>query len=508
MPATNLLVNVEPAETRVALVEDGDVTELYVERCHERSIVGSIYHGKVSRVLRGMQAAFIDIGLERHAFLQVADSVRPEDLEALTATGASDEELPTSLRVSKETPIGTILQAGQSVLVQVTRAPVGHKGPRVTSHISLAGRYLVHLPTLDQIGISRRISDEEERGRLRLDIEELRVSGGYIVRTVAEGKSREVLAREVEHLGRVWSAILERRAASPPPALVHADLDLALRTARDLLTDEVDRLVVDDEATFERIGDFIAHFLPEAIERTSLFEGDEPLFDAFGIEDKVQRALARVIPLPSGGTLVIDHAEALTAVDVNTGRFSGGKDLEETITRTNLEAVKELASQLRLRNIGGLIVVDFIDMERPGNRDKVYRALLDALKDDRAQTTVNQISDLGLVEMTRRGTNQSLARQFYEPCHYCDGTGQLKSKTTICCDVLRETKRKALLVRAAPLVVECHPEVAAMLVRDYRRPLEHLEQRFAIEIEVRAQPDFHVERFDIKGGGNHGQETA
>jgi ribonuclease G len=507
MPESTLLVNVEPAETRVALVEDGALAELHVERDADRSIVGNIYLGTVSRVMRGMQAAFIDIGLERHAFLQVGDSVRPGDMEARAAPGAPDEEQHGSLRISKQTPIGQVLQAGQDVLVQVTRAPSGTKGPRVTSHVSLPGRVLVYLPTLDQIGVSHRITDDVERQRLREVIESLRTGGGYIVRTVAAGKPREVLAREIEHLALMWSDILDRRSGLTPPAAVHSDLDLALRATRDLVNDDV-RLVVDDGDTFVRIESFVRKFLPEAAGRISLYEGHEPLFDAHGIEGLVQRALARVIPLPSGGTLIIDHAEALTAIDVNTGRFAGGRDLEDTITRTNLEAVAELASQIRLRNIGGLIVVDFIDMERAENRDKVNRALQEAVQRDRAHTTVNQISDLGLVEMTRHGTNQGLALQLCEPCQYCDGTGRLRSRATVCCDLLREIRRKAVLVRAPRLVVECHPEVAALLGREYHHPLAQLERRLATEIEVRDRPDFHLERFDITGGGKHGQETA
>ncbi len=509
MPTSELLINVEPAETRVALIEDGVVTELHIERSGERSIVGNVYSGKVSRVMRGMQAAFVDIGLSRHAFLQVSDSVRPEDLDALAATEAHDEVAHTSLRVSKETPIGKVLRPGQPVVVQVSRAPVGKKGARVTSHVSLAGRYLVHLPTLDQIGVSRRIEDEEERKRLRAAVEEVRSGGGFIVRTAAEGVSREVLIQDLNYLTRLWNMILEHWAESEPPALLHADLDLPLRAARDLMGSQTDRLMIDDQETFERIRTFASDSMPENTAKIALYQGDEPIFDARGIENEIHRALARVIPLPSGGSLVFDHAEALTAIDVNTGRFSGGKDLEETITRTNLEAVKELAYQLRLRNIGGLIVVDFIDMDQPANREKVNQALQEALKDDRVQTTAIRISELGLVEMTRKGTNQGLARQLFEPCFYCDGTGHLKSKTTICCEVLRVVRRRSLEIRAPRVSIECHPDVASLLERDHRTTLAEIGARYGKEIEVEARSDFHLERFDIKGGRRHGttQET-
>ena len=501
MPASELLVNVEPAETRVALLEEGLITELHMERRQVRSLVGNIYLGKVSRVLPGMQASFVDIGLGRHAFLQVGDTVRPEDLDALAASEDPEVDLPTSLRVSKQTPISKVIKPGQGVVVQVSRAPVGKKGARVTSHISLPGRYLVYLPTLDQIGVSRRIAGEEERARLRQIMDELRSSGGFIVRTAAEGMSKEVLAQDVDYLSKLWGEILERRAESKPPTLLRADLDLPLRAARDLLGGHIGRLVVDDRPTYERLETFTTRFLPDHTDKIKLYEGEEPLFDAFGIEEEVQSALTRTIPLPSGGTLVIDQAEALTAIDVNTGRFSGGKDLEETITKTNLEAVKEVAYQLRLRNIGGLIVVDFIDMESSDDREKVNQALEEALIEDRAQTTVVRISELGLVEMTRKGTNQSLARLLFEPCFYCDGTGHLKSRATVCCDILREIKRSGLELRVPRLVIECHPDIAESLTKEHREPLEELEQRLTKKIEVKASPDFHLERFDIKGEG-------
>lgn len=506
MPASELLINAEPAETRVALIEEGIITELHVERARNRSIVGNIYLGKVGRVLRGMQAAFVDIGLERHAFLQVTDTVRPEDFEALTHGDSSTEESSATRRVSKQTPINQVLQPGQQVVVQVSRAPIGKKGARVTSHVSLAGRHLVYLPTLDKIGISRRISDEAERKRLASIVSGLRTSGGFIVRTVAEGVSEEIIEKDVAYLMRLWADIVAVRDVAKPPALLHGDLDLVLRAARDLLGPHVERLTIDDVEAHARLRSFVTKFLPDQEHKIRLYEGDEPCFDAFGIEEEVQRALARIIPLPSGGSLVIDHAEALTAIDVNSGRYSGGKDLEDTITKTNLEAVKEVAYQLRLRNIGGLIVVDFIDMDRPANRERVNRALQEALRDDRAQTTAVRISELGLVEMTRKGSNQSLARQFLEPCFYCDGTGQLKSRVAICCDILREIKRRALELRSPGMIVECHPKVAEVLATDKElgEALRAIEKRFVKKVEVKQRGDFHVERFDIKGGSRHG----
>jgi ribonuclease G len=374
--------------------------------------------------------------------------------------------------------------------------------------VSIAGRHLVFLPTLDQIGVSRRIEDEEERRRLRDAVDSLRTTGGYIVRTVAEGVDKEVLARDIEYLMKAWEDVLEQRTSATPPSLLRGDLDLVLRGARDLLNAKVRRLVVDDGETYERVKRYAGVFFKDQVNKVTLYTGDEPIFDAFGIEEEVQRAMSRVIPLPSGGTLVFDHAEALTAIDVNSGRFSGGKDLEETITQTNLEAVKEVAYQLRLRNIGGLIVVDFIDMDRLANREKVNQALREALKDDRAQTTAVRISELGLVEMTRKGSNQSLGRQLFEPCFYCDGTGQLKSRTTISSSILREVGRKALELRSPSIVVECHPSVATVLTtqNELKEAIEAIESRFGRRVGVKAREDFHFERYDIKGGRKHGTD--
>ena len=333
MPASELLINVEPAETRVALVEDGIITELHLDRPANRSIVGSVPSGRVSRVLRGMQAAFVDIGLDRHAFLQIADTVRPEGLDGVSfqETVADGAAPSTSRRVSKHTPISQVVKGGQELIVQVSRAPMGKKGARVTSHISLVGRHLVYMPTLDRIGISRRIQDEAERRRLRAIVEELQPRRGSHRTHGGGGSRRGGPGRGPEILKRLWNDILSNRAAETAPSLLYGDLDLALRAARDLLGSSIGRLVVDDSETYERLQFFVAKFSPDQAEKLALYAGEEPIFDAFGIEEEVQRALARVIPLPSGGSLVIDHAEALTAIDVNTGRIPGGKDLEETI---------------------------------------------------------------------------------------------------------------------------------------------------------------------------------
>ncbi len=507
MPASALVINVEPAEMRIALIEDGIITEFLVERTKSRSIVGNIYNGRVGRVMRGMQASFVDIGLDRHAFLQVGDTIRSEDFDMLSLSDAGDNASGTR-RVSKSTPIGKVLKAGQSVVVQISRTPIGRKGARVTSHVSIPGRRLVFLPTLDQIGVSRRIQEDKERRRLRAIVDNLRSNGGFIIRTVAEGASVDDLASDVEYLTKLWADILASRQYKPAPFLLYEDLDLPLRVARDLFSGSVEQFVVDDATTYERLLDFAHKFFPDRAKRIMLYEGDEPIFDAFGIEEEIQRALARVIPLPSGGSLVIDHAEALTAIDVNTGRYAGGRDLEDTITRTNLEAVKEVAYQIRLRNIGGLIVVDFIDMDRPANREKVNRVLQEALKDDRAQTTAVRISELGLVEMTRKGAQESLGRQLFESCFYCDGTGQLKSRTTISCDLLRELRRRLLELRSARVSVECHPQVAEVLLEEHKEAIASIEKRFAKKVEIRSREDFHLERFDIKGGRRHGAKAT
>ena len=739
--AKNLLViNVDLRETRVALIEEGIIAELHVERASTRSTLGNIVLGKVSRVLPGMQAAFIDIGQERAAFLHVEDLIRPDDFEAyLTggkrpeeddssaeepaeagaraaepaatvepisavspssaslpadhvaaaesddegldegddaddgadadeiAFGATDEitdETPEELdadeeesaesdseddegddeplvtagddddgddappsdenaadaalapateglvagapaealpavavpvvstagfiagaeqvivqrpsiepadrsrkvgdprrrddrpveqrgdqknadgrtfrskrsarlrngqkrngrgrdgkqqgrggggrngqrdasRLSRSTPIREVVREGQEVIVQVSKEPIGTKGARVTSHISLPGRYVVYMPTLDQIGISKRIGSEKERARLREAIESIKPpSGGLIVRTVAEGLTKKQLKADVGYLVRLWEEVAKKRdSEGRAPAQLYQELDLVLKTARDLFTDDIAQIVIDDREQYHRLVRFVEMFMPERAKDIVLYGDDEPIFDAYGIEDEIGRALSRKVPLPSGGHLIIDQAEALTAIDVNTGRYvgKGSKDLEDTLFKTNLEAVEEIAYQLRFRNLGGLIVLDLIDMDRASNREKVRRRLEDLLQKDKAKTTLNRISDLGLIEMTRKRTRESLGRLLHEPCFYCDGTGQLQSKQTVAYEILRQIRRERGSLPGYSVVVNAHPAVIDLMKSEEREAVQEAERRFMRRIELVARREYHLEQFDLQG---------
>jgi ribonuclease G len=405
-------------------------------------------------------------------------------------------------RISKTTPIRDVVKEGQEIIVQVSKDPIGTKGARCTSHISLPGRYVVYLPTVDHVGVSKRIGSEAERARLREAIVAMKPpSGGLIVRTVAEGLTKKQLKADVGYLVRLWGEIAKKREGARAPTLLSSELDLVLKTARDLFTDEVDQIVIDDKHQYDRLCRFVEMFMPERIKDILYYSGGEPIFDAYGIEDEIGRALSRKVPLPSGGYLIIDQAEALTAIDVNTGRFvgKGSKDMEETILKTNLEAVHEIAYQLRFRNIGGLIILDLIDMERHGNREKVRRALEDLLQKDKAKTTLNRISDLGLIEMTRKRTRESLGRLLHEPCFYCDGTGQLQSKETIAYEILREIRRRRQDLPGYTVVVHAHPAVADLLQGSEKDAVADAENRFMRKIQVIPRTEYHLEQFDLSG---------
>jgi ribonuclease G len=516
----SLVINVDIAETRVALIEGGSITELFVEREQDKSPVGNVYLGKVTRVLPGMQAAFIDISLDRAAFLHVEDVVPQEDMDNLLnneeeedldpsapahegeENGESKPAKTVARRVTRATPIRDVLKEGQSLMVQVSKGPIGTKGARVTSHVALPGRYVVYLPTVDHIGISKRIGNDVERRRLRESIEAVKPpQGGFIVRTVATGLTKKQLKADVGYLITQWEKVSQRRAAvKSAPAMLYEDLDITLRVARDYFTEDVDKIIIDSHSEYERLRAFIGTFLPERVNDVEFYQGRDPIFDEYGIEDEIARALSRKVPLASGGYLIIDQAEALTAIDVNTGRFTGkGKDVEETIYQTNLEAVQEIAYQLRFRNIGGLIVLDFIDMERPKNRDRVYKALVEALKKDRATTTITRISELGLIEMTRKRTRESLGRTLFEPCFFCDGTGQLQSKATICHEIVRQIRREKDSLPGYKVVVNAHPAICDMLKREHKGALEEAQNRFTRQIVVKPHKEYHLEQFDLKG---------
>jgi ribonuclease G len=406
-------------------------------------------------------------------------------------------------RLSRSTPIREVVREGQDVIVQVSKEPIGTKGARVTSHISLPGRYVVYMPTIDQIGISKRIGSDKERARLREAIESLKPpSGGLIVRTVAEGLTKKQLKADVGYLVRLWEEVAKKRdAGGRAPTPLYQELDLVLKTARDLFTDDITQIVIDDREQYHRLVRFVEMFMPERAKDIVLYGGDEPIFDAYGIEDEIGRALSRKVPLPSGGHLIIDQAEALTAIDVNTGRYvgKGSKDLEDTLFKTNLEAVEEIAYQLRFRNLGGLIVLDLIDMERASNREKVRRRLEDLLQKDKAKTTLNRISDLGLIEMTRKRTRESLGRLLHEQCFYCDGTGQLQSKQTVAYEILRQIRRERSTLPGYSVVVNAHPAVIDLMKSEEKEAVQEAERRFMRRIELVARREYHLEQFDLVG---------
>jgi ribonuclease G len=694
-----LVVSCDIPETRVALIESGIIAELHIERpgAHRGGATGDIYLGKVTRVLPGLQAAFVDIGLERAAFLHVEDLIRPDDFEAYLAggrkharegTGGTQEALepddssasetadaeqappheatstastpetteqdasadadspdspdhtpvPAELeatgeveasaqaaspaddaaeppdddawdepepaaepvpegataasldepegepahdpgdddledlldnpnlpgftisdandpaarapappldtprdnrggdarrrrgrgrdrgrgrgrepaqregrpprttnqtgRLSKSTPIRDVVKEGQEIIVQITKEPIGTKGARCSSHVSLSGRYVVYLPTLEHVGVSKRIGSEKERARLRETIESMKPpTGGLIVRTLAEGLTKKQLKQDVGYLVRLWGEVAKKHEGAKAPAVLMSELDIVLKTARDLFTDDVDELVIDDRAQYERVCRFVEMFMPDRLKDVVYYGDDEPIFDAYGIEDEISRALSRKVPLPSGGYLVIDEAEALTAIDVNTGRFvgKGSKDMEETVLKTNLEAVNEIAYQLRFRNIGGLIILDLIDMEKPSNRETVRKTLDELLQRDKAKTTLNRISELGLIEMTRKRTRESLGRLLHEPCFYCDGTGHLQSKETVAYEILREIRRRREGLPGYTIAVSCHPAVADFLTGVAKAAVVEAESRFMRRIHVTSRTEYHLEQFDLSG---------
>ncbi|HVP68996.1 MAG TPA: Rne/Rng family ribonuclease [Anaeromyxobacteraceae bacterium] len=647
-----LVINAAGAETRVALIESGTIHEYYLERKREKGIVGNIYKGRVVRVLPGMQAAFVDIGLEKAAFLYVGDvygdpdfseefeltegehaqhlpdvpseqEAEEQEVKALAVAEAAPEttpvpgelapaavaspepstageaearpppeapqappvlpegEIPIPLtqvveataaepqaappaepvsapaepepsgkiaarpesspreaRVDRERDrdrgrrdgregrdgrddrrrgrngrsreeerrpreqknIQDLLKEGQEVIVQVAKDPIGTKGARITSHISIPGRHLVFMPTVDHVGISRRIEREGERRRLREIVDRMRPEGtGFIVRTVADGVEAQKLEADIRFLIQVWNEIIRAKDKVSAPSLLHPDLDLILRATRDLFTSDVHKLVIDDRDEYERILRFVREQAPHLESQIEAYSGQEPIFDSYGIEQELKRAGQRKVWLKSGGYIIIDQAEALTAIDVNSGRYVGKKNLEETITKINVEAAKEIVYQLRLRNIGGIIIIDFIDMDKPQNRDKVFKALQEALGRDKAKTNVLKISELGLVEMTRKRVRESITRMTTEPCSYCDGKGHIRSRVTVAYEIFREIRRDAPSFPEPVLVVNCHPEVARILQNAERDELRYLMDRFNKTIQVKAQAGYHQEQFDIYG---------
>jgi ribonuclease G len=504
----DIVVNATARETRIALLEQRTVTELFIEQHTNCGLVGHIYRGRVAKILPGMQAAFVDIGLPKAGFLHVSD-ILVDPHTPPWGSETTQRALGPSSDVCAPQPSGPpepayaiaeLLDAGQEILVQVAKEPLGTKGCRLTTYLTLAGRYLVLMPGVEHIGVSRRIPDEAEKERLRAGVKALLPEGmGCIVRTLSVGVSPQELQADLRFLMALWQHVQHQAREVGAPCLVHHEVDLVLRTLRDCLTVEVERVIIDDAQAYARAQAFLqAAELSHLATNLVLYEDTTPLFEAFGIEREIERALQHKVWLKSGGSIVIDHTEALVAIDVNTGRFVGKSDPAATMLTTNLEAVQEIIRQLRLRNLGGLVVIDFIDMDMDEHRQLVFQALEEALRYDRARTKILQMSEFGLVEMTRKRVRASLDQVLCEPCSYCRGTGRMESATTVCSKVLREIQR---VMRVTPytkkVMVNVRPTVAAMLYNEERVHVAALEQTWHITLAIQGDNDMPHGHFEV-----------
>ncbi len=502
-----LIINITEDETRVALLEDGTVVELFVEWEYDSHVSGNIYMGRVQRVLPGMQAAFVEIGLEQAAFLYVDDVIADDirefekifldngDEENDNQPGVENEKIS---HLKMDCKIDDLISEGQEIVIQVAKSPIGSKGARITSHISLPGRLLVLMPTVDHIGISRRIVDEEERDRLKDMVLSLREKNhGFIVRTAGEGVKKEKIASEMSFLVNLWESIQKKSQTARAPAVLHKELTVTLRAVRDLLTHDADKILVDNQSAYGVIISFLEEFMPGLVSSVELYKGLEPIFEAHNLEGDIQRALKKKVWLKSGCYIVIEQTEALVAIDVNTGRYTGKHNFEETILKTNLEAVKEIAYQVRLRNLGGIIIVDFIDMERKSNREKVFNALKDALKKDKSKTNVLPLSEMGLIQMTRKRTRKSLTKLLCEPCFYCEGDGYLTSKRSMCYNLYREIVKEARDMVGGRLTLRVNPEIAELLHGEKSGLISSIEKKLSKQIVIYPNPDFHMEEYDF-----------
>ncbi|MBR9982303.1 MAG: Rne/Rng family ribonuclease [Desulfatitalea sp.] len=510
MPNKKIIINDMPHETRVALIEEGDIVELFIERRGASDSSGNIYKGRVQRVLPGMQAAFVDIGLTQAAFLYVNDIVHTshDPLEPLISEnrdeGYSQESDAAANGGSPKAPekaptrITELISEGQELLVQVSKTPMGTKGARITSYISLPGRFLVLMPASNHIGVSRRIEDEAERTRLREMVVELRTDTlGYIVRTAAEGVGPDKIIQEIAFLKKVWAGVQQKYETAPTPSLVHQELDISLRAVRDLLVHEAEKLIIDSRRGCQEICAFLDTFIPNLKETVELYEGSEPIFDHYNLEGDIFRALKRKVWLKSGGYIIIEHTEALVAIDVNTGRYVGKHNLEETILKTNLEAVKEIAYQIRLRDIGGIIIIDFIDMEKKGNQEKVFNALSEAFAKDRSKTHILPMSEMGLIQMTRKRIRKPLTRQLCAPCFYCEGEGHLLSGQTICYNIHREILRTSNDMTGSGIILKLHPQIAEQMLGDENHIICSLEKSLGRQVTIYPDSRFHLEEYDV-----------
>lgn len=482
-----ILINVSPTETRVAVVENGMLQEVALERTNHVRYTGNIYQGRVSRVLPGMQAAFIDIGLERTAFLHASDIFRVER-----------EQLPD--QVLPEPPISSLVREGETVVVQVIKDPLGTKGARLTTNLSIPSRFLVLLPDSETIAVSLRIEDEVERERLQELVSVLREhkgAHGYIVRTNAENTNEFALSADMSYLSKIWESIAVQRTSSKPGECIYEDLSLPVKALRDHMHADVEKVRIDSMQEYDHLLAFTRRFLPEWTERIEYYNADRPIFDLYGIEDEINSALHRRTPLKSGGHLVIDQTEAMTTIDVNTGSYVGHRTLEETIYKTNLEAAQALARQLRLRNLGGIIIIDFIDMDDEEHKLQVVAALERALERDHAKTKICAISELGLIEMTRKRTTESLGHVLCEPCPVCSGRGVLKSADTVVLEVFREIMRSSRQFEADRLLVVASPSVVDIILDEQSTTVAELEEVIGKSIRFQREEQYTQEQFDV-----------
>jgi len=539
-----MIISSSAHETRVAILEDDQVAEIFIEREHQRGVVGNLYKGRVSKVLPGMQSAFVDLGLERDGFLYVSDVVATSEefdrLEtedddggsAVLANGSSGGTRPTSVvrgpgagdggasgagpgsrgrrdrERGPEPKIEELLKEGQEIVVQVAKEPIGTKGARLTSHATMPGRFLVFMPTVDHVGVSRKIDSREERSRLRGIVREFReqhgFTGGVIIRTAAASRPKEDIVADLSYFHKVWTEIREKAEGSRAPAVVYREQSLVAKLLRDLLTEEYSAIRIDNEQEYRRVYELIERIMPSLAAKVRLYNKEYPIFEEYGVQAEIDRALRSKVWLKSGGSIVINQTEALVAIDVNTGRYVGKKTagrLEDTILKTNLEAVREIVRQIRLRDLGGIIVLDFIDMEEKKNRQKVFQAVEQELRKDRSPSKALQVSDFGLVIITRKRVKQSLERVLTEPCPYCAGSAVIKSRSTICYEILSEVKKISADLDGQTLVLRVNPDIARALRDEERAVFKELKQSIGREIAVKSDIQLHHEQFDLMAVG-------
>jgi ribonuclease G len=521
-----MIISSNGHETRVAILEDDLVAEIFVERERNRGVVGNVYKGRVSKVLPGMQSAFIDLGLERDGFLYVSDVIDTDEAFAkLSGDDEDDDEPNGNVAAAKaegggqrnrrdqrekqqDQKIEELLKEGQEILVQVAKEPLGTKGARLTSHVTLPGRFLVFMPTVDHIGVSRKIASREERQRLRGIVREFReqnnFGGGVIIRTAATDRSKEDILADLQYFHRIWLDMRQRTETQRAPTVVYREPSLVAKLLRDLLTDDYTAIRIDNAQEHLRVLEFIERIMPSLAPRVKLYDTDYPIFEEYGVQAEVDKALRSKVWLKSGGSIVVNQTEALVAIDVNTGRYVGKKTagrLEDTILKTNLEAVKEIVRQIRLRDLGGIIVLDFIDMEEKKNRQKVFQAVEQELRKDRAPSKPLQVSDFGLVIITRKRVKQSLERVLTEPCPYCTGAGTIKSSSTICYEILSELKKVGSDMDGAGVLLRVNPDIARALKEEERGVLKDLRHLLGKDVVVKPDVHLHHEQFDVMSIG-------